>query len=113
MKYVYCEDCDKAYLKSRIERGKCMYCGKASQIVDVDRSRNYYLGYGIMVLGAALMVIIRFFFFNLWLLWTFGIAFLVVGGYVIIKANGQMAVEARRTALGDKVSETTESEDDQ
>ena len=105
MKYVYCEDCEKAYLKSRIERGKCMYCGKASQIVEVDRTSSYYLGYGIMVLGAALMVVIRFFFFNLWLLWTVGIVFIVAGGYVIIKANGQMAEEAKRKATEDLVAE--------
>ena len=106
MKYVYCENCDRAYVKSRLERGKCIYCGKGAETVEVKRIRTYYIGYVIMIIGAALMVTIRFLFFNIWLLWAVGIAFIVAGGYLILKANGEMAAEAKRLAKQDSVGWT-------
>jgi hypothetical protein len=107
VKYVYCDNCDKAYLKSRLEKGRCIYCGKASEVVDVKRNRLYYTGYGIMVLGAVLMVVIRFFFYNLLLLWGVGIAFIILGGALIMKGNGEMVKEAKRIAHKELLSKVS------
>jgi len=112
VKYVYCDNCDKAYLKSRLEREKCIYCGKASEIVDVKRNRLYYAGYITMVLGAVLMVAIRFLFYNIWLLWIVGLAFIISGGVLILKGNGEMAMEAKRLARDNMIGNDGETSPD-
>ena len=102
MKYKYCPECKKAYLKSKLERDKCIYCGKRTEIVDVRRSKRYYQGYAIMLLGAALIVIIRLWFSDFTLLWLAGIFFIIFGGWLVMDASGQMAKEAAEMVKKDR-----------
>lgn len=98
MKYNYCPECDKAYLKSRLEKDRCIFCGKPCEAVDVKRSRRYYLGYGTMVLGAVVTLIIRIWFYDVTLLWLAGIFFILVGGIIVLDANSRMAKSAAAAA---------------
>ncbi len=105
MKYKYCSECKKAYLKSRLEKDKCIYCGNACEVVEVKRNRQYYLGYGVMVLGAVIMLILRLLNFNTVLLWVIGIFFILLGGFLVIAASNKMAKSAAEIVKGDKTEE--------
>lgn len=96
MKYKYCPECDTAYLKSRLERERCIICGKPTRVVEVKRCGRYYLGYATMVLGAAIMVITRLWFTDDLLFWIGGIFVIIFGGAIILDANGRMAKQAAR-----------------
>ncbi len=115
MKYKYCPECRKAYIKSRLEKDKCIYCGKPCEVVEVRRNRQYYLGYGVIVLGAAVMLVIRFWFYNLILLWTVGIITILAGGWLVMVGSNKMARKAAEMAGSNKmarVAERTESRED-
>lgn len=101
MKYKYCPECKKAYLKSRLEKDKCIYCENACEVVEVKRNRQYYLGYGVMVLGAVIMLIMRLQNFNTLLLWVVGIFFIILGGFLVISASNKMAKSAADIVKGD------------
>ena len=102
MKYKYCPECKKAYVKSRLEREKCIFCGTACEVVDVKRNRQYYLGYAVMVLGAVVMIIMRWQDFNTILLWTVGIFFILLGGFLVVAASNKMAKHAAQVVTGEK-----------
>jgi len=97
VKYKYCPECKKAYLKSRLEKEKCIYCGKPCEIVDIKRSGRYYMGYGIMVLGAVVMFVVRFWFSDINYLWIWGIVFVVLGAILVMDASNKMAARAAET----------------
>lgn len=90
MKYKYCPSCQKAYVKSRIERDECIYCGKVCEVVDVKRNRLYYVGYGVMMAGAGSVLYPRFdpsvsgptFYIVMGIVLAFGGAVLVMMGSV-------------------------------
>ncbi|MFO7618440.1 MAG: hypothetical protein R6W91_02110 [Thermoplasmata archaeon] len=99
MKYNYCPKCDKAYVKSRLEKDICIYCGSGCETVDVSRNAIYYLGYGIMLAGAACAFVPRFadvsgttFYF------TIGIALAVAGSVFVVMGNARMAEDAKQAA---------------
>ena len=100
VKYNYCPQCDKAYVKSRLEKDMCIYCGSGCETVDVSRNSIYYLGYGIMLAGAACAFVPRFaetggptFFF------VIGISLAVAGSVFVVLGNAGMAKAAREIAL--------------
>ncbi len=104
VKYKYCPECGKAYLKSRLEKDKCIYCGKPCQVVDVKRNRQYYLGYGVIVLGAVVILVIRFWFYNMILLWTVGIITILAGGMLVMVGSNKMARKAAETVGSNKMA---------
>jgi hypothetical protein len=108
VKYKYCPGCKKAYLKSRLEKDKCIYCGKSCEVVEVKRNRQYYLGYGVMVLGAIIMLILRVYDFNTILLWVVGIFFILSGGFLVIAASNKMAKSAVEIVKRDTKKENGE-----
>lgn len=105
MKYKYCPECKKAYLKSRLEKDKCIYCGKTCEIVDVKRSGRYYLGYALMVIGAVVMLIIRLWLDNAPYLWIFGIVIVVAGVFLVMDASSKMAKKAAESVQENKEAE--------
>ncbi len=60
MKYKYCQSCEKAYIRSRLEKDNCIYCNEPCETVDVKRNGIYYYGYTVMILGAASVLVPRF-----------------------------------------------------
>jgi hypothetical protein len=100
VKYNYCPDCEKAYLKSRLEKDRCIYCGSACNTVDVKRSRLYYFGYGLMALAAVVIIVTRLWFDDYFILWLGGIFLIIMGGAVVLDANGKMARRAAEEAKG-------------
>ena len=60
MKYKYCQNCKKAYIRSRLEKNNCIYCGQPCETVDVKRNGIYYYGYAVMILGAGSVLVPRF-----------------------------------------------------
>ncbi len=100
MKYNYCAKCDKAYIKSRLEKDICIYCGSHCETVDIKRNGMYYLGYSIMLAGAASALIPRFVAVSgpeLFL--SAGIGLVVGGSVVTVMANGAMTNAAKQKAL--------------
>lgn len=108
VKYKYCPECKKAYIKSRLEKDKCIYCGKPCEVVEVRRNHQYYLGYGVILLGAAVMLVIRFWFYNTILLWTVGILTILAGGWLVLASSNKMARDAAERIEGqeDATNET-------
>ena len=102
VKYKYCPECKKAFVKGRLEREKCIFCGARCEVVEVRRSRQYYVGYGVMVLGAVIMIILRWLNVNTLLLWTVGIFFIILGGYLVVAASNRMAMHAAEAVTGEK-----------
>lgn len=107
MKYKYCPSCKKAYLKSRLEKDKCIYCGKECRIVDVKRTGLYYLGYAIIVLGAIVMLVLRLNEFDTVLIWLIGILVIIIGGMTVMAASNNMAKNAAETVR--KENQTSET----
>jgi uncharacterized protein (DUF983 family) len=101
VKYKYCAECRKAYVKSRLEGDKCIYCGNVCEVVDVKKSPLYYFGYIVLVLGAVVIFLMRG--LDTILLWLIFAFFLVLGSMLVIKASSKMAKEAAA-----KVAEATE-----
>ena len=103
MRYKYCPKCRKAYIKSRVEGDKCIYCGVECEMIDVKRNRLYYFGYAIMLMGATSAFIPRFmnitgesFFIY------FGIALVIAGSIFVVMGSTAMARTAVQMALLDK-----------
>ncbi len=60
MRYKYCQSCEKAYVRSRLEKDNCIYCNEPCETVDVKRNGIYYYGYAVMILGAGSVLVPRF-----------------------------------------------------
>ncbi|MBU4031803.1 MAG: hypothetical protein KKD98_03275, partial [Candidatus Thermoplasmatota archaeon] len=102
VKYKYCPRCDKAYIKSRLEKDSCIYCGGPCETVDVKRNGMYYLGYAIMLAGAASAFVPRFVVVSAPELFiAAGIGLVVGGSVIIIMANGAMTNMAKEKAMED------------
>ncbi len=100
MKYNYCAKCDKAYVKSRLEKDSCIYCGSGCETVEVKRNGLYYLGYGIMLGGAASAMVPRLVIVtgaNYYI--ALGVSLLIAGIVFILKGGASMAEDAKRLAL--------------
>ncbi len=99
MRYKHCSKCRKAYIKSRMEGDRCIYCGAECSIVDVRRNGFYYFGYALMMIGAASVVVPRltetsgdaFFVY-------FGLALAVAGMVFVVMGSVRMAKTAAETA---------------
>ena len=59
MKFTYCKDCDDAFKKTTFEGDRCIYCGKENTIPISLSSSNYYVGYFLLLIGAAAFVILE------------------------------------------------------
>ena len=103
MKYKYCPNCKKAYVKSRLEKEKCIYCNEECETVEVKRNGLYYIGYGIMVLGAVSAIVPRVIVVsggNFFLITGIG---LLLGGMIFVMMGSvRMAQAAVNNATGDK-----------
>jgi len=98
VKYNYCPECDKAYMKSRLEKDRCIFCGNACELVEIKRSGQYYIGYALMGLGAAVIVMARLWLNDDFLLWLGGILLVIMGAAVVLDANGKMSKKAAELA---------------
>ena len=110
VKYKYCQSCEKAYIKSRLEKDNCIYCNEPCETVDVKRNGIYYYGYALMVLGAGSVLVPRFTVVSdptTYL--VVGIVLAFVGTMFIIMGSSKMAKTAIEMAAD---SEELESEDD-
>ena len=99
MKYNYCPKCDRAYVKSRLEKDRCIYCGGVCETVDVKRSGLYYIGYAIALAGSICAVLPN----NVavpepMLIMAMGVALLVVGIAIVFKGSIKMAKAAKEAA---------------
>ena len=94
MKYKYCPDCKKAYIKSRLEKEKCIYCGKPCRVIKVRRTGQYYLGYALMLAGAIAVLVLRIQEVSSVFIWAALILFVVSGGILVVLAGDNMAKSA-------------------
>ncbi len=58
MRYTYCQDCDDAFAKTMFEKNRCIYCGKENTTPVNINSISYYIGYFLLLVGAASIVIL-------------------------------------------------------
>lgn len=100
VKYKYCPECRKAYVKSRLEGDRCIYCNADCDEIDVRRNGTYYLGYGLTVAGAACVAVPRLTETeNGTALVILGLATAVVGMVLVVTASFRMAKNAAEAAL--------------
>ncbi len=59
MRFTYCRDCDDAFKKTTFEGQRCIYCGKENTTTLSLSSSNYYMGYFLLLIGAAAFVILE------------------------------------------------------
>ena len=98
MKYNYCPECDKAYMKSRLEKDRCIFCGNPCKLVEVKRSGQYYWGYALMVTAAVVILMARFLFHDDIVLFAGGILLVIWGAATVLDANSKMAKKAAEQA---------------
>lgn len=99
MRYKYCAKCRKAYIKSRLEGDRCIYCSAKCETLDVKRNSMYYFGYALMLVGAVAVVVPRvldtsgdsFFTFVGLALAIAGMVFVVMGSTRMAKTAVEMA----------------------
>ena len=103
MKYNYCPKCDMAYVKSRLERDVCIYCGSRCDTVDVRKNGLYYLGYGAMMAGAICALLPNYTnVSNPEFYMPIGLAMVVAGAAAVLMGNGSMKRTAREMALKER-----------
>ena len=102
MKYKYCQNCKKAYIRSRLEKDNCIYCNEPCETVDVKRNGIYYYGYAIMILGAGSVLVPRFavvsdpaVYLVMGIVLAFvGTVFVIMGSIKMAKTAASMATES-------------------
>jgi hypothetical protein len=114
VKYKYCQSCDKAYIRSRLEKDKCIFCNEPCETVDVKRNAVYYYGYTIMIVGAGSVLIPRLTYgyvpFNYLIV---GIVLAFVGAVFVMMGSTKMARTAAEEAkLAIESDDSEELEDD-
>jgi len=100
MKYKYCPRCRKAYIKSRLEGDRCIYCAAECETLDVRRNGLYYFGYALMIAGAVGVLAPRFmetsgdsfFMYSGLTLVVAGMVFVVMGSMRMAKKAAEMAL---------------------
>ena len=108
MKYKYCQNCERAYIKSRLEKDNCIYCNEPCETVDVKRNGIYYYGYAVMILGAASVLVPKFTAVSDPMSYLIvGIVLAFVGSVFIMMGSSKMAKTAMEIA-----SETASMADD-
>ena len=106
MKYNCCPKCRKAYIKSRLEKDRCIYCGSTCKTIDVKRNGLYYLGYGIMLAGATAAFVPRFVLVsNGDVFFAAGMGMVIGGSVCVVMGSTQMARDAAAAALEDDESD--------
>jgi hypothetical protein len=85
-------------MKSRLEKDRCIFCGNLCETVDIKRSGQYYVGYALMGLGAAVIVLARLWLNDDFLLWLGGILMVIMGAAVVLDANSKMSKKAAELA---------------
>ena len=100
MRYKYCPECKKAYIKSSLEGDRCIYCNADCEVIDVRRNGLYYLGYGMTVAGAVCVAAPRLAEIeNGTPLVILGLAVAVAGMALVVMGSLRMAKDAAETAL--------------
>ena len=110
VKYKYCQNCKKAYIKSHLEKDNCMYCNQPCEIVDVKRNGLYYAGNLVMIAGATVTLAPRLTTLpgSIFYLIT-GILILIAGIVLVMKGGVRMA----QTAVNMGSLKDTDDEEDQ
>jgi len=109
VKYKYCQSCEKAYIKSRMEKDNCIYCNEPCETVDVKRNGIYYYGYAVMIIGAGSVLVPRFTVVSdpsIYL--VIGIVLAFVGAAFVMKGSNKMAKTAASMVID---SESADSEE--
>ena len=98
MRYTYCEDCEDAFTRSMFEGDRCIYCGSMNtKMVSVGGGFFYYLGYGLLLAGAAIVIL----FEDNYLKWvTFSIS-VALGFFLSVQAKSQMKKKATYMGKGE------------
>jgi hypothetical protein len=109
MKFKYCPDCQKAYVKSRLEKEKCIYCGKQCRVIKVRRTGQYYLGYALMLISAIAVLVLRIQDVNSVLIWATLVLFVVSGGILVVVAGDKMAKSAAELVEEENSKEKNEN----
>ena len=100
MRYKYCQNCEKAYVKSRLEKDNCIYCNEPCETVNVKRNGTYYYGYTLMVIGAGSVLVPRFTVVSdSATYFVVGIVLAFVGTVFVIMGSVKMAKTAASTAV--------------
>jgi hypothetical protein len=96
VKYYYCPKCRRAFVKSRFEKtGYCGYCRGECETVEVRRNMLYYIGYGIMIAGAAIAVLPRFMTLATPEYYSYGgLGIAIFGAVVVFTGSTRMAKDA-------------------
>jgi hypothetical protein len=95
VKYNYCPQCRKAYIRSHFERDSCMYCNSGCEVVDVKRNTLYYFGYAMLLIGAAGALVPRFAAVaDRTPFLVFGAGLAVAGCVAVVMGTSRMAREA-------------------
>ena len=103
MKYKYCQNCDKAYIRSRLEKDNCIYCNEPCETVNVKRNGIYYYGYSLMILGAGSVLVPRFTvvpdpttYLVVGIVFAFvGTAFVMMGSVKMAKTAASMVADSK------------------
>ncbi len=117
VKYKYCQSCEKAYIKSRLEKDKCIYCNQPCETVDVKRNGTYYYGYALMIFGSGSILVPKLAAVsNPDVYLVMGIVLFFVGTIYVIMGSVKMAKTAADMAADSEAASTAadsvESEDD-
>lgn len=111
MKFKYCENCRKAYVRSRLEGDKCIYCNQPCETVDVKRNGLYYAGYLVMISGATISLAPRLTPLSGSIFYlVMGIAMLIGGAALVMMGSARMARAAAVEAIGENNPGSSESD---
>ena len=106
VRFNYCPNCDAARVKSIIERDRCQVCGSRTVVVKVRQSWEYLAVSGMLIVGAALLmllnlkdIILRLFIF---------LMFFVVAAY--LATRGSERIRRKALSIGRDLSGEGEEE---
>ncbi|MCK4757197.1 MAG: phage holin family protein [Thermoplasmata archaeon] len=98
MRYTYCEDCEDAFARSMLEGDRCIYCGSQNtKKVSAGGGLFYYLGYGLLLAGAAIII----FFEDGNLKWAAFTIFLTVGFILSVQGKSRLKQKAVKMGKGE------------
>lgn len=98
MKFKYCPNCDKAFTKSRLEKGRCIGCGKDNTvIVKVKMNFEYFLSYVAFLSGALLVFFAQY--YNEIIRIILFIGFILVGALFAFSGVNKMKKTGREKGI--------------
>jgi hypothetical protein len=106
VKYNYCPKCDKAYVKSHLEKDVCIYCGGRCETVEVRRSGLYYIGYAVTLAGSICIFMPNNVKVSEPLLFIIGgIGLVAIGILLVLKGSANMAAAAKEKVMAQEAEE--------